>query len=437
MRISVFGMGYVGVVAAGCMAADGHEVVGVDPNPDKVGLINAGKPPIIEKDIGEIVAEAVKTGRLRATHDVGEAVAATDISLICVGTPSQLNGALDLRYVRRVCEEIGAAIRAKDGFHVVVARSTTLPGTMRGLIIPVLEECSGKTAGVDFGVCNNPEFLREGTAVHDYRNPPKTVIGETDDRAGATLATLYEGLDAPLIRTTVEVAETVKYVDNVWHALKVGFANEVGNVCKALAIDSHAVMDIFCQDVKLNLSPYYLKPGFAFGGSCLPKDVRALTHKARTLDLDLPILNAILPSNERQVERGYQMVTAKGKRRIGVLGFSFKAGTDDLRESPVVELIERLIGKGYDLRLYDRNVNLAALTGANRDYILNHIPHISRIMAPTIDEVLDHAEVLVIGNGAAEFQEAATRLRPEQQLVDLVRIRTRPPGDAQYDGICW
>ena len=437
MRISVFGMGYVGVVAAGCMAADGHDVIGVDPNADKVALINRGQTPIIERDIGEIVAEAVKTGKLRATHDVAEAVAATEISLICVGTPSQMNGSLDLRYVRRVCEEIGAALKAKDSFHVVVARSTTLPGTMRELIIPVLEDCSGKKAGVDFGVCNNPEFLREGTAVYDYRNPPKTVIGETDDRAGAILASLYEGLDAPMVRTSVEVAETVKYVDNVWHALKVGFANEIGNVCKALAIDSHAVMDIFCKDVKLNLSPYYLKPGFAFGGSCLPKDVRALTHKAKTLDLDLPILNAILPSNALQVERGYAMVTGKGKRRIGVLGFSFKAGTDDLRESPVVELIERLIGKGYDLRLYDRNVNLAALTGANRDYILNHIPHISRIMASSIDEVLAHAEVVVIGNGAAEFQQAIERLTPEQQVVDLVRIKTRPEDDKQYDGICW
>ena len=437
MRISVFGMGYVGVVAAGCLAADGHEVIGVDPNADKVALINAGKSPIIEAEIGELIAAAAQRGALRATHDVAEAVAATDMSLICVGTPSQMNGALDLRYVRRVCEEIGQALAAKPGFHVVVARSTTLPGTMRSLIIPVLEECSGKTAGVDFGVCNNPEFLREGTAVHDYRNPPKTVIGETDDRAGAMLAELYAGLDAPLIRTSVEVAETVKYVDNVWHALKVGFANEIGNVCKALTIDSHAVMDIFCADTKLNLSPYYLKPGFAFGGSCLPKDVRALTHKAKTLDLDLPILNAILPSNERQVERGYQMVTSKGKRRIGVLGFSFKAGTDDLRESPVVELIERLIGKGYDLKIYDRNVNLAALTGANRDYILNHIPHISRIMAGTVREVLDHAELVVIGNGAPEFQQAVEGLSAGQQVVDLVRIRTRPEDGAQYDGICW
>lgn len=437
MKISVFGMGYVGVVAAGCMAADGHEVIGVDPNPTKVDLINQGVPPIVEKDIGEIVAAAVAKGLLRATADVAAAVRDSDISLVCVGTPSRLNGALDLSYVRKVCEEIGAALKAKPGFHVVVARSTMLPGTMREVVIPTLEEASGKRAGVDFGVCNNPEFLREGTAVFDYRNPPKTVIGETDHRSGDILAALYKGLTAPLVRTTVETAEMVKYTDNVWHALKVTFANEIGNVCKALQIDSHQVMEIFCKDTKLNLSPYYLKPGFAFGGSCLPKDVRALTYKARALDVELPVLNAILPSNELQIERGYEMVTATGKRRIGVLGFSFKAGTDDLRESPVVEVIERLIGKGYDLRLFDKNVNLAALTGANRDYILNHIPHMSRLMVDSVDAVLEHAEVILVGNGAPEFKEALSRVRAGQQVIDLVRIDNRRSEEGHYDGICW
>lgn len=437
MRISVFGMGYVGVVAAGCLAADGHHVTGVDPNATKIDLINKGVPPIVEKDIGEIVAQAVKNGLLSANQDVAAAVRDTDISLICVGTPSRLNGALDLSYVRKVCEEIGSALKTKKDFHVVVARSTMLPGTMREVVIPALEEASGKRAGVEFGVCNNPEFLREGTAVWDYRNPPKTVIGETDNRSGDVLASLYEGLNAPLIRTSVETAEMVKYTDNVWHALKVAFANEIGNICKGVDIDSHEVMEIFCKDTKLNLSPYYLKPGFAFGGSCLPKDVRALTYKARTLDIDLPVLNAILPSNERQVDRGYEMITNTGKRRIGVLGFSFKAGTDDLRESPIVDVIERLIGKGYDLRLYDKNVNLAALTGANRDYILNHIPHISRLMVDTIDLVLDHAEVIVIGNGSQEFREALARLRPGQQVIDLVRLDGRRSEKGLYDGICW
>lgn len=437
MKIAVFGLGYVGVVAAGCLAAGGHRVIGVDPNSTKVDLVNRGVAPIIEKDIGELIVAAVRGGLLRATADVREAVLTSDLSLVCVGTPSQLNGALDLRFVRKVCEDIGAALRDAGDFHVVVARSTMLPGTMRDVVIPALEEVSGKRAGIDFGVCNNPEFLREGSAVHDYRHPPKTVIGETDPRSGGLLATLYGDLDAPLIRTGIETAEMVKYVDNVWHALKVAFANEVGSLCKSLAIDSHRVMEIFCQDTKLNLSPYYLKPGFAFGGSCLPKDVRALNHKARTLDLDLPLLASILPSNGRQIERGYAMITAKGKRRIGVLGFSFKAGTDDLRESPMVEVIERLLGKGYELRLYDRNVNMAALTGANRDYILNHIPHISRIMVPSLDEVLAHAEVLVVGNGAPEFRAALAKAGPEVEIVDFVRVGDHDGWRGNYEGICW
>ena len=438
MRISVFGLGYVGAVSAGCLAKDGHEVIGVDSSPTKANLVGEGKSPIIEKDIGEIIEQAVKVGRLKATTHAKQAIASSDVSLICVGTPSQLNGGLDLSYVRHVCEQIGVELRTKTEFHVVVARSTMLPGSMRNVVIPTLEQLSGKRAGKDFGVCINPEFLREGTAVHDYYHPPKTVIGEMDERSGDMLASIYSGVDAPLVRTDIETAEMVKYTDNVWHALKVGFANEIGNICKTLGIDGHRVMDIFCKDTKLNLSPYYLKPGFAFGGSCLPKDVRALTYKARTLDLDLPILNAILPSNERQVERAVRMVTQKGSRKVGVLGFSFKPGTDDLRESPVVELIERLLGKGYELRLYDRNVRLASLVGANRDYILNRIPHISRLMVDSVDEVMKFAEILVIGNGAKEFSGVVDRLRDGQQLVDLVRIGLEFRSDARrYDGICW
>jgi GDP-mannose 6-dehydrogenase len=436
MRISVFGLGYVGAVSAGCLATDGHEVVGVDPNATKVDLINRGVTPIIEKDIGEMIAAAVQRGRLRATTSVREAVSASDISLICVGTPSQLNGNLDLSYVRRVCEEIGAALRDKPGYHVVVARSTMLPGSMRSIVIPTLEQASGKMAGVDFGVCNNPEFLREGTAVYDYYHPPKTVIGETDTRAGQLMVELYAKMDAPVVRTDVETAEMVKYADNNWHALKVAFANEIGNICKAVGIDGHKVMDIFCRDTKLNLSPYYMKPGFAFGGSCLPKDVRALTFKARSLDVDTPVLNAILPSNQRQIDRAIRMVMSKGQRKIGVLGFAFKAGTDDLRESPMVEVVEVLIGKGYDLRLFDKNVSMAALTGANRDYILNHIPHISRLMVESIDEVMTFADVLVIGNGATEFRQAVKERRPAQQVVDFVRVSDQTSTDG-YDGICW
>lgn len=437
MRISVFGLGYVGVVSAACLATDGHVVVGVDPNETKVDQIASGRSPIVETDIDEMVRAQVAAGRLSATMDVAAAVRDTELSLICVGTPSQGNGSLDLKYVARVCEQIGAALAHKSGFHVVVARSTMLPGTMRDLVIPTLERCSGKVAGRDFGVCGNPEFLREGTAVYDYRNPPKTVIGETDARSGDVLASVYAGLKAPLIRTDVDTAEMVKYADNVWHALKVCFANEIGNVCKALAIDSHRVMDIFCQDTKLNLSPYYLKPGFAFGGSCLPKDVRALSFKARTLDVPLPVIGSILESNELQIRRGVDMIMARGSRRIGVLGFSFKAGTDDLRESPMVEVIERLIGKGYDLRLYDRNVAIARLIGANRDFILNHIPHISRLMVDSIDDVLAHGDTIVVGNGAREFADVGARLRDGQALVDFVRIAQERSNGRQYDGICW
>jgi GDP-mannose 6-dehydrogenase len=436
VKVSIFGLGYVGVVSAGCLASDGHEVIGVDPNRTKVDLINQGVTPIIEKDIGEIIARSVETGHLRATTSVEEAVMGSDVSLICVGTPSQLNGNLDLTYVRRVCEEIGSALRQKAAFHVVVARSTMLPGSMRNVVVPTLEEASGKSAGVEFGVCNNPEFLREGTAVYDYYHPPKTVIGETDARAGQMLVDLYSKMDAPLVRTDVETAEMVKYADNNWHALKVAFANEIGNIAKAVGIDGHKVMEIFCQDTKLNLSSYYMKPGFAFGGSCLPKDVRALTYKARSLDLDLPLLNAILPSNQRQVERAIDMIVAKRHRKVGVLGFAFKAGTDDLRESPMVEVVEHLIGKGYDLRLYDRNVTMAALTGANRDYILNHIPHISRLMVNSLAEVIDFADTIVIGNGATEFRDVPSSLRQGQVVVDFVRISDRASG-GNYDGICW
>jgi GDP-mannose 6-dehydrogenase len=436
VRISIFGLGYVGAVSAGCLASDGHDVIGVDPNQTKVDLINKGVTPIIEKDIGEMIAKTAATGKLRATTDVREAVMGSDISLICVGTPSMLNGNLDLSYVRRVCEEIGAAIKEKSTFHVVVGRSTMLPGSMHNVVIPTLEQASGKKAAVDFGVCNNPEFLREGTAVYDYYHPPKTVIGESDSRAGDMLVELYKNMDAPTIRTDVETAEMVKYTDNNWHALKVAFANEIGNICKAVGIDGHKVMEIFCKDTKLNLSPYYMKPGFAFGGSCLPKDVRALTYKGRSLDLDLPVLNAIMPSNQHQIAKAIDMIANKGKRKVGILGFAFKAGTDDLRESPIVDVIEHLIGKGYELKLYDKNVNLAALTGANRDYILNHIPHISKLMVESMQEVMDFAETIVIGNGAEEFKPVPTNLKPGQAVVDLVRISKEMSG-GQYDGICW
>jgi len=436
-KISIFGLGYVGAVSAACLAKEGHTVIGVDPNQTKVDLINAGQTPIIEKDIGVLIESAASTGLLRATADVEEAILGSDMSLICVGTPSQMNGSLDLKYIRSVCEQIGDVLKTSDAYHVVVARSTMLPGTMRSLVIPTLEAHSGKQAGVDFGVCNNPEFLREGTAVYDFYNPPKTVIGETDERSGDLLASIYSELPGPLVRTAIETAEMVKYTDNVWHAVKVSFANEIGNICKATGIDGHKVMEIFCQDIKLNLSPYYMKPGFAFGGSCLPKDVRALTYKARTLDLDLPLLNSILPSNRAQVEKGIRMIADKNNRKIGILGFSFKAGTDDLRESPIVDVIEHLIGKGYDIRLYDKNVNIASLVGANRDFILNHIPHISALMVESMNEVLAHGETIVVGNGDPEFRDILSRLKDQQVLVDFVRITDSGSIDGRYDGICW
>ena len=437
MKISIFGLGYVGAVSAGCLANDGHTIVGVDPVTQKVELLNSGRSPVIEKEIGEIISRTVASNNLSATSSVSKAILETSVSLICVGTPSQLNGSLDLKYVRSVCEQIGEVLKNKNEYHVVVARSTMLPGSMMSVVIPSLESASGKTAGEDFGVCNNPEFLREGTAVFDFYNPPKTVIGEIDQRSGDILSKIYEKLDAPLIRTDVKTAEMVKYSDNVWHALKVGFANEIGNIAKAVGIDGHTVMDIFCQDTKLNLSPYYMKPGFAFGGSCLPKDLRALTYKAHSLDIDVPILDSILISNRYQIDKGMNMIMEKGNKKVGVLGFSFKAGTDDLRESPLVELIERLLGKGYDLKLYDRNVNLASLVGANRDYILNQIPHISKLMVDSIEKVLGHADTVVIGNGDIEFSSVLERLEQGQVLVDLVRITSEQSQGGRYDGICW
>ena len=437
MKISIFGLGYVGTVSAGCFAKDGHVVVGVDPVPAKLDLISKGLSPIVEAEIGEIISEVVKSGRLQVTADPNQAILSTDLSFVCVGTPSQNNGNLDLRYIRRICEQIGAALKLKSTHHTVVIRSTILPGTMRNVVIPVLEEFSGKVAGTDFGVCNNPEFLREGSAVKDFNSPPMTVIGAMDQSSGSILAQVYENLDAPLIRTDLQTAEMIKYVDNSWHALKVGFANEVGNLSKALGVDGHRVMEIFCEDKKLNISPAYLKPGFAFGGSCLPKDLRALAYTAKLHDLELPILTSILHSNEIQLNRGLKLIMEKGHKRIGVLGFSFKVGTDDLRESPMIEVIERLLGKGYDLRIYDKNVKIASLVGANRDFILNRVPHISRLMVDHVDAILDHAETIVIGNKDPEFLEVPNQLRNGQSIVDLVRISGQRSGNGKYDGICW
>ena len=438
MRVSVLGLGYVGSVSAGCLTALGHTVVGVDISRMKVDLINAGRGPVIEAGLDALIAEAVAAGRLRATTDAREAVLATDLSLVCVGTPSDANGNLNLIFVERVCQEIGQALAHKDGYHVVMLRSTMLPGSLEQRVIPVLEAASGRRAGRDFGVVFNPEFLREGTAIQDFHQPPYTLIGQFDEPGAAQAAELYRSLAAPLLIVPVKVAEMVKYANNAFHAVKVVFANELGSLCKRQGIDSHQVMDIFCLDTKLNLSPYYLKPGFAFGGSCLPKDLRALLYHAHHLDVSVPLLEALLTSNALQVRRGFELIRQTGRKRVGALGFSFKAGTDDLRESPMVELIETLIGKGYQVRLYDQNVSLARLNGANKAYIEREIPHIATLMCESLDEVLEQSDVIVIGNKAPEFRAALGRLRPEQVVVDLVRITDDGAAlNGQYHGIGW
>jgi GDP-mannose 6-dehydrogenase len=437
LEIAVFGLGYVGTVSAACFARDGHRVIGVDVNPTKVALIEDGLAPVVESGLSELVRETRNRELLRATLDVEAAVRASQLSIVCVGTPSQANGDLDYRYLRDVCEQIGRALRQRSAPHTVIVRSTVLPGTMRELVIPALEAAAGGKAGRAFGICHNPEFLREGSALFDFDHPPKTVIGVDDESTGTQVARLYASLDAPLFRVPMPVAELVKYVDNCWHAVKVGFANEIGRVAKASGIDSHAVMSIFCQDTKLNISTSYLRPGQAFGGSCLPKDLRALTYRARSLDLEVPLLDSILASNEVHKRQALARVMACKSKRVGILGFSFKAGTDDLRESPVVDLIESLLGKGYELRIYDRNVNLSKLVGANREFLLDHIPHISRLMAESIDEVIDGSDVLVIGNADPEFRECLAGLREDQVVIDLVRISPDPKTPAEYDGLCW
>src|SRR6186997_6832 len=406
MKASIFGLGYVGSVSAASFAADGHEVVGVDVNADKVAAVNAGRSPIVEPGLDELLGLGVAEGRLRATTDTADAIQSSEVSLLCVGTPSRKNGSLDLTYLERVCRQIGAALHDKPSYHVVVVRSTVLPGTTHSVVIPALEAESGKTYGDGFGVSVNPEFLREGTALKDFRKPPLTLVGHNHAADATGTMALYQSIDAPLVSTSIRVAEMMKYTSNTWHALKVCFANEIGNLCKAVGVDSHEVMDIFCRDEKLNLSSYYLKPGFAFGGSCLPKDVRAMQYRAKEVDLEMPVIESILASNQLQVQHALDLVMDSGKKRIGLLGFSFKAGTDDLRESPIVILAEALLGKGYQLSIYDKNVSIARLVGANKEYIEKQIPHLSSLLCGTIDEVIDGSDVIVVGNSAPEFVEA-------------------------------
>jgi GDP-mannose 6-dehydrogenase len=439
MKITIFGLGYVGCVSGACFAELGHQVVGVEPNTKKVEMINGGTSPIVEKGFQQVLRNVVRSKKFYATSDWKRAVDETDIALVCVGTPSKANGSIDLRFVRRACENIGEGLRNKKDYFVVGIRSTVLPGTVEEIVIPIVEEHSGRIAGDDFGVCMIPEFLREGSSVSDFYNPPKNVIGELDKRSGDAIVELFKQIEAPLIRTHIRVAEMVKYADNAFHALKVSFANEIGNICKELSIDSHKVMEIFCLDNKLNLSPYYLKPGFAFGGSCLPKDLRALTHESKTMDIDTPVLNAIMESNKRQILKVIRKLSEYKGYSLGFLGLSFKGGTDDLRESPMVEVIEAMLGKGFGIRVYDKYVSIAGLMGANKEYIEREIPHISSLMCSSAKDLVCNSDVIVVGNYAEEFKKALiAEIRENQVVLDLVRIvdeRDLIRGD--YHGICW
>jgi len=437
MDIAIFGMGYVGAVSAACLASDGHTVIGVDTSDLKIDLINKQQSPVVEPGVAERIAEAVDAGRLTAMTDAFAAVHSSELVLICVGTPSSANGNLNLDYVKRVCEEIGSALSVKEAFTAVVVRSTVLPGSVRSLVIPTLEAASGKRAGVDFGVGFFPEFLRESTAVADFYSPPKIVFAASDDRTREMLTEMNASIDMPVTVADFEAAEMVKYADNTWHALKVAFANEIGSICKSVGIDGGEVMNIFCSDRKLNISTKYLRPGFAFGGSCLPKDVRALAYKARSLDLDLPLINSIMPSNRRHIDRAFELIRSLDDSRVGVLGLSFKAGTDDLRESPIVELVERLLGKGHEIRIFDHNVNLSRLVGSNRAYIYEHLPHIAKLMVDQPEDVVNHGGTLVIGNDDSRFADIVRPLNMSRRVVDLVRLERDVNSNGLYNGICW
>lgn len=435
MRISIFGMGYVGCVGSACCAKLGHHVIGVDVSEHKVELINSGRPTIIEKDIEELVRKAHEEGALEATTDVDYAVKNSEISFIAVGTPSSKEGHLNLNYIYRVAEQIGAAIRDKDEFHIVAIRSTVLPGTNQR-IGEIIEEISGKKRDEAFTVVSNPEFLREGTAVHDYLNPPLTLVGADNELAVEKMRELYRDIPGEFIATDIKVAEMMKYINNTYHALKIVFGNEVGNICKALDVDSHKVMEIFCKDKQLNISPYYFKPGFAYGGSCLPKDSKALRTLARDYYVDVPVINAIEESNEIQKRNAVNLIMEKGKRKVGILGLSFKAGTDDLRCSPIVDVVESLLGKGFELRIYDKNVKLSEITGTNKDFIMAKIPHLQHFVYDDLDKVVTESDVLVVTNKEPEFEDLLQKY-PGKIIVDLVRAWKEVDYDGNYEGISW
>lgn len=435
MKINVFGLGYVGCVSSACLAKDGHDVTGIDVDKLKVDMINDGKSPIVEPGLQDVIEKAVSAKNLKAAS---ENSGIADISIICVGTPSKENGSLQLQYINRVFEQIGEYLKKIDSYHVVNLRSTVLPGTVKEIVIPILEKNSKKKAGVDFGICMNPEFMREGTSIHDYYNPPFTIIGELDQKSGDIIEGLYSGINAPVIRMDIKEAEMVKYACNTLHALKVTFANEIGNICKAQNIDGYKVMSTICKDTKLNISPYYFKPGFAFGGSCLPKDVRALLYRAKELDVESPLLSSILKSNENQIDIAYRLIKRTRKKKIGILGLSFKPKTDDLRESPMVELIEKLLGKGYEVFIYDAEVSLAKIFGSNKKYIEMMVPHISCLIKEDIQEVITNSDVIVVAKNDEDYKKNINQIKEKKIVLDLVRMDIDKEGaDSLYEGICW
>lgn len=438
MKISIFGMGYVGAVSAGCLVRDGHHVVGCDIDQGKLDLMKEGKTPIIEEGMHELIEGAAKSGRLSVTTVAKEAVDQTEISLICVGTPSMKGGGQDLTAVKRLSEQLGEAMKTKDDYHAFVVRSTVLPGTVRNVVIPILEDKSGKKAGEDFGVCFQPEFLREGASIKDYDNPPFTVVGTEDERPADLLRVIFGHLPCEFVTTGLEAAEMLKMCCNTFHALKITFANEVGRVSQAMGVDSHEVMRLICMDTHLNISTAYLRPGFSFGGSCLPKDVRALNNLAKQNDVQIPMLEGLMPSNRVHTEHGIELVLSSKRKKVGMIGLSFKSGTDDLRESPLVAIAEAFIGKGLDLSIYDPEVSIARLVGANRRYIEESIPHISNLMKGSVDDVIDEAEVIVVGLGdKALLEKVYERARPDQMVLDLVGMKEPERIAAEYHGVCW
>jgi GDP-mannose 6-dehydrogenase len=438
MRISIFGLGYVGCITAACLARDGHTVIGVDVNLLKTELLNAGRSPVMEPGLDELVGLVVKSRSLLTSPDSQMAVQDSEISMICVGTPSNDNGSLKLQHVENVCRQIGTALASKQDYHVVVVRSTVLPGTVEERLIPILEKYSGLRAGKEFGICMNPEFLREGNAIHDFYHPSLVIIGEIDSRSGDIVQELYKSVEASCIRTSIRIAEMVKYTSNAFHALKVVFANEIGNLCKDQGIDGQDVMNIFCQDRQLNISNAYLKPGFAFGGSCLPKDLRALIYRAKELDLECSLLNAVLPSNQKHVELCIRLIENTGYKKIGILGLSFKADTDDIRESPAITLVETLLGRGYHVRIFDENIQLSKLVGANKTYLENELPHIASHLCSSIEELVSQAEAIVITNSTDDFRHIPQLMNDQQTLIDLVGIaKSNENMLSVYEGICW